>query len=347
METLTVNATTGAAADAAGGTGISNGTTKSGININKVIKVVKEYISYPVAIALFIIIAVINPMFASANNLSNILSDMSALLLLSIGVTFVLLIGSIDLSIGAMSSCACVIFAMTIPNMGWMGLILALLFGTAAGLVSGVIYVKTKIPSFITTFGTMSVWQSLALIISKGAPQQISGHYREYVIWFRDKIGIIPVPFIIAAVVFIIFLVIEKKTKFGRTLYAIGGNESTARTVGMNIDATKIAVFGLMGLLSALAGIFFACNMRSGIPTVGEPFTLSAIAAVALGGTSLSGGKGGLLRSFAGVLLVILIQNGMNVIGVGVFWQKITFGAIILIAIFVTTDRKQRDLVVK
>jgi ribose/xylose/arabinose/galactoside ABC-type transport system permease subunit len=103
----------------------------------------------------------------------------------------------------------------------------------------------------------------------------------------------------------------------------------------------------MMGLFSALAGVFYAANLKSGIPTVGDPSTLTAIAAVALGGTSMSGGKGGLIRTLAGVMLVILIQNGMNVIGVGVFWQKITFGIIILVALVITTDRKRRNLVVK
>lgn len=309
--------------------------------------VLKEYVSYFVAAALLFAITAINPRFISPMNLSNILSDMSAVLLLSIGVTFILLIGSIDLSIGAMSSCACVIFAVTIPNLGWMGLILALAYGTLAGFLSGLLYVKLKIPSFIATFGTMSVWQSVALIISDGSPQQIGKEFWQYTQWFKIKIGIIPLPFIIAMSIFVILVLVEKKTKFGRTLFAVGGNESAARMAGLNVEGTKIMVFALMGLLSAMAGIFFAANLKSGIPTVGEPFTLTAIAAVALGGTSMSGGKGGLIKTLAGVVLVVLIQNGMNVIGVGVFWQKITFGLIILIALYITTDRKRRNLVVK
>lgn len=309
--------------------------------------VLKEYVSYFVAAALLFAITAINPRFISPMNLSNILSDMSAVLLLSIGVTFILLIGSIDLSIGAMSSCACVIFAVTIPNLGWMGLILALAYGTLAGFLSGLLYVKLKIPSFIATFGTMSVWQSVALIISDGSPQQIGKEFWQYTQWFKVKIGIIPLPFIIAMSIFVILVLVEKKTKFGRTLFAVGGNESAARMAGLNVEGTKILVFALMGLLSAMAGIFFAANLKSGIPTVGEPFTLTAIAAVALGGTSMSGGKGGLIKTLAGVVLVVLIQNGMNVIGVGVFWQKITFGLIILIALYITTDRKRRNLVVK
>ena len=313
----------------------------------RLFSILKEYISYFVAVALLIVITTVNPRFISTGNITNLLSDMSPLLLLAIGVTFILLIGSIDLSIGAMSSCACVIFAITVINIGWLGMALAILFGAVAGIISGLLYVKLKIPSFIATFGTMSIWQSLALILSDGAPQQIGKDYWEYAQWFRIKLGIIPLPFIIAITIFIVLVVVEKKTKFGRTLFAIGGNESAARMAGLNVEGTKIFVFILMGIFSALAGIFFACNLKSGIPTVGEPFTLTAIAAVSLGGTSLSGGKGGLIKTLAGVILVILIQNGMNVIGVGVFWQKITFGVIILVALYLTTDRKHRNLIVK
>lgn len=318
-------------------------THKSRITIS----ILKEYVSFIVAAGLLLIITAINPRFISTGNISNILSDMSALLFLAIGVTFILLIGSIDLSIGAVSSCACVIFAVTVQDLGWMGMIMALLYGVCAGFLSGLLYVKLKIPSFIATFGTMSVWQSVALIISKGAPQQIGKDYWLYTQWFKIKIGILPLPFIIAILIFLTLLAVERKTKFGRTLFAIGGNESAARMSGLNVDGTKISVFIIMGLFAAMAGIFFAANLKSGIPTVGEPFTLTAIAAVALGGTSLSGGKGGLMKTLAGVILVILIQNGMNVIGVGVFWQKITFGLIILIALYITTDRKRRNLVIK
>ena len=311
------------------------------------ISVIKEYIGYLVALIMFVAITAINPAFTSPINLSNILTDMSALLLLAIGVTFILLIGSIDLSIGAMASCSCVIFAVTVPKIGWMGLLVALGFGVLAGGLGGILYVKLKIPSFIATFGTMSLWQSAALIIAKGAPQQIRKEYWEYTQWFKIKIGILPMPFLIVIAIFILLVIVEKRTKFGRALFAVGGNESAARMAGLDVEMTKILTFILMGLFSAMAGIFYAANLKSGIPTVGDPSTLTAIAAVALGGTSMSGGKGGLIRTLAGVMLVILIQNGMNVIGVDVFWQKITFGIIILVALVITTDRKRRNLVVK
>jgi ribose/xylose/arabinose/galactoside ABC-type transport system permease subunit len=306
-----------------------------------------EYVSYLVALILFVILAAINPMFFTAYNISNILTEMAPLLILSLGVTYVLLIGSIDLSIGAIASCSCVLFASLVPTSGILALAVALSFGLFAGLVSGALYVKLKIPSFITTFGTMSIWQSLALVFSGGAPKQISGEFKEWTSWYLVQIGPVTLPFIIAIALLVIFWIVEKRTKFGRNLYAIGGNESAARAVGLPIDFAKITVFVIMGLLSGVAGIFLASNLKSGIPTVGDPFTLYAIAAVALGGTALSGGKGGVVKTLAGVLLVVMIRNGMNVIGVDVFYQNITFGAIILVALLVTTDRKRRSLIVK
>ncbi|MDR1043246.1 MAG: ABC transporter permease [Clostridiales Family XIII bacterium] len=309
--------------------------------------ILKEYVSYIVAVAILVGISIINPAFVSPMNITNILSDMSPLLLLAAGMTFVILIGSIDLSVGALSSCTCVTFAITVADYGYFGMVFSLLLGVGASLVIGVVYVKMQIPSFIATFGAMGLWQSLALILAQGAPQQIKRDCWGYIDWFKIKAGVVPLPFIIAIAIVIALIVVERRTKFGRTVFAIGGNESAARMVGLKIDSTKIMVFALMGLLAAVAGIFFAAKLKSGIPTVGDTFTLTTIAAVALGGTSLSGGKGGLVKTIAGVLLVIIIQNGMNIVGVDVFWQRITFGVIIIVALAVTTDRKRRNLIVK
>lgn len=307
----------------------------------------KDYISIVAILVLLGIFGAINPNFLGMRNLSNILGDMSALMAMGIGVTFILLIGSIDLSVGAVSSISCVVFAISVGSLGWGAYPLALCTGILTGIVSGVLFVKVKIPSFIATFGTMSIWMSVALLLSKGSPQQIVRTNWQYMEWYKIKISFIPLPFILVSCVLLLLLVVEKRTKFGRTLYAIGGNESAARMAGLPVDKTKILVFVAAGFFASFAGIFFACNLKSGIPTVGEPFTLMAIAAVALGGTSLSGGKGGLLKTFAGAILVTLIQNGMNVIGVSAFWQQVTFGVIVLAAVYLTTDRKRRNLVIK
>ncbi len=301
-------------------------------------------------IAILILLAgftIINPRFLGASNVNNLLNDMSILLVLSIGVTFVLLIGSIDLSIGAASSCAAVIFVMTMPKFGYGSILITILFGLAAGLVNGLLCVKIKVPSFIVTFGTMSIFHSFAMLVANGASQQINREFYPLINWYKLKLGMIPLPFIFAIVLVGVMMVVQSKTQFGKIMYAIGGNESAARTAGMNIFRTKMFVFIITGLFSSIAGIMFASKLKSGIPTIGDSFTLMAIAAVALGGTSLSGGKGGLLKTIAGVILITLIQNGMNVIGINTFWQRMTFGIIILAAVYMTTDRKRRDLVVK
>lgn len=321
------------------------------MDIKKVIKPVRafclEYISYLFAIVLFIIIANIDPAFASAYNISNILTKIAPLLILSLGVTFVLLIGSIDLSIGTLASCCCVLFAVILPKSGILAVVVSLGFGACAGLLSGVLYAKLKIPSFITTFGTMGIWQSLALIFSGKSTVSIPYEFKPWIRWYDIQFGVVTLPFILSIIVFLVFCLIEKRTTFARSIYAIGGNEAAARSVGLKVDKVKISVFVIMGILSAVAGIFLAAKSGSGNPTVANSYTLQAIAVVALGGTSLLGGKGGVIKSLAGVILVVLIENGMNVIGLASLYQNIAFGLIILITLLITTDRKRRNLIVK
>lgn len=306
-----------------------------------------DAISVVAILILLIVFTIINPRFLGLKNISNLLGDMSTLLIMSIGVTFILIIGSIDLSVGAVSSAAAVIFVMTLPALGGVSIPLTLLFGAFTGLVSGFIYTKVKVPSFIVTFGTMSIWNSIAMLVSNGASQQINRQYYGLINWYKIKLGVFPLPFLVAIILVALMLVIQSRTAFGKSMYAIGGNENAARTAGLNVTMTKMAVFVATGFFASLAGIMFASKLKSGIPTIGEPFTLMAIASVALGGTSLSGGKGGLLKTIAGVVLITLIQNGMNVIGISAFWQQTTFGIIILIAVYLTTDRMRRQLIVK
>ncbi len=310
-------------------------------------KQLKDSISIIAICILLIGFTLVDSRFLSMKNISNLLEDISTLLILSSGITFVLLIGSIDLSIGTLSSCAAVLFVMTMPTFGSGSYVITLAFGIAAGLIAGFLHVVVKLPSFIATFGLMSIWRSLAMIISKGSSQQIQRGFYPLISWYKVDLWILPLPFVLAIIIVIVMLFIEKKTKLGRATFAIGGNEAAARMCGLNITFTKITIFMLTGLFSAIAGIVFASKMKSGIPSIGEPFSLMAIAAVVLGGTSLSGGIGGILKSISGVILIVLIQNGMNIAGISAFWQQATFGIIILVAVYLTTDRSRVQAIVK
>lgn len=318
----------------------SNSNGKEKFNILDYIKVLS-------IIVLIVFFTVLNSNFLSGINIRNLFTDIAPLLVMGCGVTFVLLIGSIDLSIGSICSCSAVIFAVLIPSLGNWAYAVAILYGIIAGLVNGIVYTKVKIPSFIATLGAMSVWQSVAYILSKGAPIQIGIKDWNHVAWGKIRFGIITMPLVLAVVLVAAIYIIQKNTKVGKYSYAIGANERAARVAGVNVDFTKTVVFTLCGLCSALAGILLSVKLKSGIPTVGEPFTLMAVAAVALGGTSLSGGKGGIIGTILGVATVIVIQNGMNVIAVNSFWQQIVFGLIVILALYTTVDRKGRDVIVK
>jgi ribose transport system permease protein len=308
---------------------------------------VVDYISILSIIVLVAFFTIMNPNFLNAFNIRNMLTDISPLLIMGCGVTFVLLIGSIDLSVGAVCSTAAVILALLFPRIRFWAYPVAALYGVLAGLINGLVFTRVRIPSFIATLGAMSVWQSVAYLISGGAPLQINIKNWGFVRWADMKFGVISLSLVFALVVLAIFWVVQQRTTIGKYSFAIGANERAARLAGVNINLTKVLVFTLCGLASALAGIFLSAKLKSGIPTVGEPLTLMSVAAVALGGTSLAGGKGSVLGTILGVALVTVIQNGMNVIGIDAFWQQIVFGVIVIFAVWMTTDRRGRNVIMK
>ncbi|MDF2614401.1 MAG: ribonucleotide-diphosphate reductase subunit alpha [Clostridia bacterium] len=318
---------------------------------NGFLLLVKKYniANYVNIIAVLLIITIfylINPAFLSIKNIKNILIDIAPLLLMACGVTFVLLLGSVDLSIGAVCSCANVILVRLLPIMGFNAYLITMLFGLASGLTLGIIHTKLKIPSFIASLALMSVWSSAALLVSN-SPVSVPKKLQYLIQWGKVSFGIISLTIIIAAIFVLGFYLVQSRTVMGKSIYPIGGNERVARLAGINVDTTKILVFTLSGLCSALGGIMLAAKLKSSAPTVGESFTLLVIASVALGGTSLIGGKGSIIGTILGVALVTFIQNGLNIIGVDAFWQQIAFGILVIIAVALTVDRSGRNVLIK
>jgi len=308
---------------------------------------IMEYMSPLSVVLLLVLFTSINSNFLSALNIGNLLTDMAPLLVIGCGITFVLIIGSIDLSIGSVCSCSAVIIALLIPRIGNLAYLVAVVFGIAAGVINGIVFTKVKIPSFIVTLGAMSVWQSAAYVISNGAPLLIPPKAWDHIAWTKIKFGVFSMPLILSLLIMIILYAVQKKTIIGKFSYAVGANERASRIAGVNTGLTKIAAFTVCGTLSALAGILLATKLRSGIPTVGEPITLMGIAAAALGGTSLSGGKGSVFGALLGAALVTIIQNGMNLIAIDAFWQQIVFGSLVIVALYITIDRSGRNVVMK
>lgn len=297
-------------------------------------------------ITLILMFYIMNKSFLGYSNIKNLLADLTPILIMACGATFVILLGAIDLSIGAVCSCANVLTVALFPSMGYSSFAIATLFGIASGVILGIVHTKLKIPSFIASLAFMSVWNCVALLIAN-APVSVPRKLYYLINWAKASYSVISLITVLALIFAVAFYFIQEYTKVGKGTFAIGGNERVARLAGINVDQIKILVFALSGLCSALGGILLAAKLKSSAPTVGSTFTLLVIAAVALGGTALTGGKGNIIGTILGVSLVTVIQNGMNIVGIDAFWQQITFGIVVIIAVALTVEHTGRNLVIK
>jgi ribose transport system permease protein len=293
------------------------------------------------------IFSAVNINFINAQNIKNILFDITPLLIMSIGATYVLLIGSIDLSVGGIASLSCVMTGLWMPSLGYWIIPVVLLFGLIAGLLNGSLLVRFRIPSFIITLCTMSIWNCLALILSNGRSKAMPPELTKQLTWSALSFGSIPLVFLMGLVLLGMLYFIQVKTAFGKSTFAVGANERVARMAGLKVDGVKTKSFMLSGICSAICGFFLSIKMFSSLPRIGDPMTLLAIAAVVLGGTALTGGKGNVIKTFPGVLIVLAIQSGFSVVQLDPYWQRIAFGALVLFAVFINTDRLGKSVVIK
>ncbi len=294
----------------------------------------------------------INKNFLSSFNITNLLTDASPLLMVAGGLTFVLLLGCIDLSTGSIISCACVITGLSIGTAGSPAMFGAMLIlGIIAGMLNGLVYTMLRVPTFVATLCTASIWQCAALLISGGAPKGIPLKQWKVIAWAKFSIPTpwfnIPIMFVIAIAFIAILYFIQCRTKVGKTIFAIGANEKAVRMMGRPTVWPKLVAYTLTGIGAAMAGMLYAIKLRSSLPAVGSRLTLMAIASVVLGGTTLTGGIGSVPRTIIGVFLVIALQNGLNVIGVDAFWQDIVFGLLVITAIILNADKSGRDIIIK
>jgi ribose transport system permease protein len=277
--------------------------------------------------------------FFSVDNLLNVLRQVSIVAILAVGMTFVILTGGIDLSVGAVMALVGTISAGLIVNSGLsaeLALGLGLLLGLGIGLFNGALVAWGKMPSIIVTLATMGMARGLGLIYSGGYP--ISG-IPSWISWFGvGRIGIMPVPVIAMVIIYAFAWIVLERTPFGRHVYALGGNETAARLSGVKTRIVKLAVFGISGLTSALAAIILTGRLMSGQPNAGVGFELDAIAAVVLGGTAISGGRGLIIGTLIGAVLLGILNNGLNLMGINPYLQDVIKGAIILIAIYIGRD---------
>lgn len=292
-------------------------------------------------IILVIIVSVLNPDFLEPLNILNLLRQVAINALIAFGMTFVILTGGIDLSVGSILALS----SAFVANLMLAGVdpILAIIIGCAAGgvmgMVNGLMITKGKMAPFIATLATMTIFRGLTLVYTNGNPITGLGDSMAFQLFGRGYFLGIPVPAITMAITFIVLWVILHKTPFGRKTYAIGGNEKAAIVSGIKVPRVKIMIYSLAGALSALAGAILTSRLNSAQPTAGTSYELDAIAAVVLGGTSLSGGRGRIVGTLIGALIIGTLNNGLNLLGVSSFYQMVVKGIVIVIAVLI--DRKK------
>lgn len=286
-------------------------------------------------IFLMIVLSVLNSNFLSYNNIMNIVLQGSINGLLAIGMTYVVLTGGIDLSVGSIVAFSGVVSAGMVTGDSGMPVLAAVavgvLAGGALGFVNGFVISKLNVAPFVATLAMMTIARGLTMVYSNGNP--ISGLSKEFKFLGGGEILGIPVPVIILILAFIICAVVLQKTRFGRYIYAIGGNETAAHVSGIKINRAKIAVYTICGLLSGLAGVILSARVSAGLPLAGTSYELDAIAAVVIGGTSLAGGRGRLWGTLIGVLIIGVLGNGLDLLNVSSYYQMIVKGIIIVAAV--------------
>lgn len=290
---------------------------------------------------LCVLFAILSPYFLTPSNLMNVAQQSAIIAVISVGMTFVILTAGIDLSVGSVLAFSGVVMAsvlqagLPIP----IGILAGLGVGFLCGTVNGLLVTYGNIPPFIATLGMMSIARGAALWFTDGRP--ISGFDDNFRFLANGEIFHIPVPVIIMILVYIVAHLVLTRTKMGRYTYAIGGNIKAARLSGININLYLNIIYGIAGLLSALGAIMLTARLNSAQPIAGMMYELDAIAATVIGGTSLFGGKGSVVGTLIGALIIGVLRNGLNLLGVSSFIQQIVIGSVIIGAILLDTNLKQ------
>lgn len=300
---------------------------------------------FPVVLLVVLAIAfsLASPRFLQFNNLMIIAQQAVVLLVVALGVTFVIIAGSIDLSVGAIVALAALVAAATSATLGVGAIVPAALVGVVCGLVNGVIIAKGKVPSFVVTLGTMVVYRGIVLYFTRGAPISISD--MGFLDLYAGRSFNVPHSAIIALVIVVIAAIILERTVFGREVRAVGGGERVAKLTGIKIDRVKIGMFALLGLLCGVAGLLQSARAMAATAQLGEGLELDVIAAVVVGGTPLTGGIGSIWGTVLGVLIITILSNGMNMTGVDPYFQNIIKGLVLILAVFITIDRKKIGII--
>src|SRR6266545_1384195 len=310
---------------------------------------IQTLLAFGALIVMMVVFSVASPNFLSFDNIIGILIATAVNGVLALGVTFVIISGGIDLSIGTVMTLSAVMTAVVVTN--WhlpvpLGIVGGLLAGTAAGLANGVLIAKMKVPPFIATLGMLNVAKGLALVIAELRPIYFNDTPSFNEMAMGSALGAVIPGFEVPNLVLFLFgaavlaSLVLKKTILGRYTFALGSNEEATRLSGVNVDAWKITVYAVSGLFAGLAGVLIAARLNSAQPSLGLGYELDAIAAAVIGGTSLSGGEGTILGTVIGAFVISILTNGLRILSVPQEWQIVVTGTILVLAVYL--DRRRR-----
>ncbi|MEU7478495.1 ABC transporter permease [Lentzea sp. NPDC042327] len=296
---------------------------------------IRKYASENGALAgllvLAVVIAVMQPAFLNAQNLLNVGVQAAVIAIMAFGMTFVVVAGGIDLSVGSIAALAAMVGALTAGPLG-------LVVGALCGLVNGALVSYGKLPPFIATLAMLSVARGLTLVFSEGQPHETD----ELVTFLGSNLTpSLPLPLLLMLLFFGVTGLVLTRTNLGRRMYAIGGNEEAAKLSGIDVRRTKLWIYALSGLFAAAAGLVLAGRLGSAGPQAAAGYELDAIAAVVIGGASLSGGVGRATGTLVGALVLAVLRNGLNLLQVPPFWQQVVIGAVIALAALLDSLRRR------
>lgn len=291
-------------------------------------------------IGLITAFSILSERFFTISNMLIVMRQTSIVAFLAVGMSFVIIGAGIDLSVGSVLAFSGAVGAGVMQNGGiFFGILAGLALGTALGAFNGIVITKLKIPAFIATLAMMAIARGGTLVYTDGRP--ITGLPSSFAFLGRGYIGNVPFPIILMLIIFILAYIILKLTRFGRYVYATGGNINAARASGIKVDSVIISTFAISGFLSGLTGMVLASRLNSAQPTAGVGYELDAIAAVVLGGTNLFGGEGELWGTLVGAFIMGILNNGLNMLDVSSFYQQVVKGIVILIAVTVAQSGKK------
>ncbi len=317
--------------------------------MNKLSRIVREYLVLMLILVLVVITSIVEPKFLTTGNITNIMRQFGPLIMVAMGMTFVIIGGFLDLSVAGIMSFIAAVTLSLIEPFGQVGALIAGLgLGALAGLLnSGIIIVSgatTQAEALFITFGMSTVYGGAALMYTGGVTEHLSYLTVSYSLFTyigTATIGFFSASFVIFLGIFVILFIFQKFTRMGREIFLLGGNKTAAKFAGVSISRSIMMIYMISGLMAAVGSIILFTRVTTASPTLGAGFELNAILAVVVGGSSLSGGRGSVARTVLGTLLIILLSNCMNLLGVTVYMQNVMRGLLLMLAIWLDNRKTQ------